>query len=172
MTKHRSKRLSVGPSNVTRAAKAGRPLILDQTIAHPRAKHLVYEKIKKQFPNWADDLEVRAETVSAAEELEHRQAAKIVVASSFTKRTLVENGVPENKIVLNPYGVDLERFLWRLQEVHPCSIRGCRRAGGTPGGVRLLDEEDSPGLERIGSSVHRFIGSCARDEIRLDEITR
>ena len=95
---------------VERAAKAGRPLILDQTIAHPRSKHRVYEEIKKQFPNWADDLEVRAETVGAAEELEHREATKIVVASSFTKRTLVENGVAESKIVLNPYGVDLERF--------------------------------------------------------------
>ena len=95
---------------VARAAKAGRPLILDQTIAHPRSKHRVYEKIKIQFPNWADDLEVRAETVGAAEELEHRQATKIVVASSFTKRTLIENGVAENKIVLNPYGVDLDRF--------------------------------------------------------------
>ena len=95
---------------VERAAKAGRPLIVDQTIAHPRSKHRVYEEIKKQFPNWADDLEVRAETVGAAEELEHREATKIVVASSFTKRTLVENGVVESKIVLNPYGVDLERF--------------------------------------------------------------
>ena len=95
---------------VERAAKAGRPLIVDQTIAHPRSKYRVYEEIKKQFSNWADDLEVRAETVGAAEELEHREATKIVVASSFTKRTLVENGVAESKIVLNPYGVDLGRF--------------------------------------------------------------
>ena len=93
-----------------RAVKSARPFILDQTIAHPRSKHQVYEQIKQQFPEWADDLEVRTKTVSAAEELEHREATKIVVASSFTKRTLVENGVSESKIMLNPYGVDLERF--------------------------------------------------------------
>ena len=95
---------------VDRAANAGRPLILDQTIAHPRSKQRVYEKIKIQFPEWADDLDVRADTISAAEKSEHQKSAKIVAASSFTKKTLVENGVPENKIVLNPYGVDLNRF--------------------------------------------------------------
>jgi glycosyltransferase involved in cell wall biosynthesis len=93
-----------------RAAKAGRPLILDQTIAHPRSKQRVYESIKEQFPDWADDLEVRANTVSVAEDAEHRKATKVVVASSFTKKTLIENGVLEDKIILNPYGVDLTRF--------------------------------------------------------------
>jgi len=93
-----------------RAAKARRPLILDQTIAHPRSKNRVYESIKKQFPDWRDDLEVRAASVSAAEDAEHRKANRIVAASSFTKSTLVENGVPAEKILLNPYGVDLRRF--------------------------------------------------------------
>jgi len=100
---------------VERARQAGRPLILDQTIAHPRSKQRVYERIKTQFPDWADDLDVRADTISAAEKLEHEKSAKIVAASSFTKQTLVENGVPENKIALNPYGVDLNRFSIRHQ---------------------------------------------------------
>ncbi|HWY51307.1 MAG TPA: glycosyltransferase family 4 protein [Chthoniobacterales bacterium] len=99
-----------------RAAGLGRPLILDQTIAHPRSKHRVYEAIKAQYPDWADDLDIRPDTIGAAEESEHRKAAKIVVASSFTKRTLVENGIAENKIILNPYGVDLKRFSIRHQE--------------------------------------------------------
>jgi len=104
-----------------RAAKARRALILDQTIAHPRSKNRVYESIKKQFPDWSDDLEVRAATVSAAEDAEHRKAARVVVASSFTKSTLIENGVSADKIVLNPYGVDLQRFSIRHKplEDHP-----------------------------------------------------
>lgn len=93
-----------------RAAAAGHLLILDQTIAHPRSKSRVYDSIKRQFPDWADDLEVRAHAVSAAEDAEHRKAHRIVVASSFTKTTLVENGVPGDKIMPNPYGVDLQRF--------------------------------------------------------------
>jgi len=93
-----------------RAAEARRALILDQTIAHPGSKNRVYESIKKQFPDWSDDLEVRAASVGAAEDAEHRKANRIVAASSFTKSTLVENGVPAEKILLNPYGVDLRRF--------------------------------------------------------------
>lgn len=101
---------------VDRATNAGRPLILDQTIAHPKSKHRVYESIKTQFPDWADDMDVRAHKVSAGEEYEHKKATKIVVASSFTKESLVENGVSGEKIILNPYGVDLTRFSSKHQE--------------------------------------------------------
>ena len=93
-----------------RAAASGRPLILDQTIAHPRSKKRVYEAILRQFPDWSKDLEIRDSVIGAAEDAEHRKAGKVVVASSFTKSTLIENGVPAEKILLNPYGVDLERF--------------------------------------------------------------
>jgi glycosyltransferase involved in cell wall biosynthesis len=93
-----------------RAADAGKPLILDQTIAHPRSKTRVYEEIRQQFPDWSADLEIRDTTISASEDSEHRKASRIVVASSFTKTTLIDNGVAAEKIVLNPYGVNLERF--------------------------------------------------------------
>jgi glycosyltransferase involved in cell wall biosynthesis len=95
---------------IDRAAIAGRRLILDQTIAHPRSKERVYKLIAKQFPDWSQDLEVRHADVTLAEDYEHQRADRIIVASSFTKGTLVENGVPEAKILLNPYGVDLCRF--------------------------------------------------------------
>jgi starch synthase len=95
---------------VDRAARARRPLILDQTIAHPRAKAVVYDRIRKQFPEWAADLEERLHTVTSAEDYEHAKANRITVASSFTKTTLVDQGVDPEKISLNPYGVNLERF--------------------------------------------------------------
>jgi glycosyltransferase involved in cell wall biosynthesis len=93
-----------------RAQSVGRDLILDQTIAHPKSKGRVYEQIRKQFPDWSNDLEVRDVTIGAAEDVEHQIAKAIVVASSFTKSTLVENGISPDKIMLNPYGVDLQRF--------------------------------------------------------------
>jgi glycosyltransferase involved in cell wall biosynthesis len=37
-------------------------------------------------------------------------AKKIVVASSFSRSTLVSQGISEDKILINPYGVDLELF--------------------------------------------------------------
>jgi starch synthase len=98
-----------------RCAKMGIPLILDQTIGHPRSKQRVYELIHRQFPDWSDDLELRDRDVSDAEDTEHDKAKCIVVASTFTKTTLVENGVAPEKIVLNPYGVDLLRFSTQQQ---------------------------------------------------------
>src|SRR5260370_22804262 len=93
-----------------RAAALGKPLILDQTIAHPHTKRRVYDNVRKQFPTWSSDLEIRAANIGAAEEAEHEKARQIVVASSFSQRTLIENGVSKGKITVNPYGVDLGRF--------------------------------------------------------------
>jgi alpha-maltose-1-phosphate synthase len=95
---------------IDRTASIERPFVLDQTIAHPRSKNRVYNSIRRQFPNWSADLEIRADAVSAAENAEHAKATQIVVASSFTKATLIEHGVSADKIALNPYGVDLARF--------------------------------------------------------------
>jgi starch synthase len=95
---------------VDRAARLGRPLILDQTIAHPRAKAAVYDRIRKQFPDWSADLEERLHTVTAGEDYEHQKSHRITVASSFTKTTLVDQSIDPDKIALNPYGVDLQRF--------------------------------------------------------------
>ena len=95
---------------IDRATSIERPFVLDQTIAHPRSKNRVYDSIRRQFPDWSADLEIRADAVSAAENAEHANATLIVVASSFTKATLIEHGVRADKIALNPYGVDLTRF--------------------------------------------------------------
>jgi starch synthase len=100
---------------IDRAVSIERPFVLDQTIAHPRSKNRVYDSIRRQFPDWSADLEIRAEAVSAAENAEHAKATQIVVASSFTKATLIEHGVSADKIALNPYGVDLGRFSLRLR---------------------------------------------------------
>ncbi len=42
--------------------------------------------------------------------LEYELADYISIPSSFAKRTFIENGVPEEKLLLNPYGVDLTDF--------------------------------------------------------------
>lgn len=88
----------------------GKPFILDQTIAHSAAKARVFKCVREQFPAWKDDLDDRIGEVAAAESQEHEKADRIVVASSFTKGTLLEQGLSPEKIVVNPYGVDLERF--------------------------------------------------------------
>lgn len=48
---------------------------------------------------------------------ESKLAELVVVASSFTKRTLLENGVPENKVIVCPYGIDTTTFQFQPKEV-------------------------------------------------------
>jgi glycosyltransferase involved in cell wall biosynthesis len=88
----------------------GKPFILDQTIAHSVAKAQVFDRVREQFPAWGDDLDHRPDEVAVAESQEQEKADRIVVASSFTKSTLLKQGVTPDKIVVNPYGVDLRRF--------------------------------------------------------------
>ena len=42
--------------------------------------------------------------------LEYELADYISIPSKYVKRTFLENGVPENKLLVNPYGVDLSNF--------------------------------------------------------------
>lgn len=93
-----------------RARNANKVFLLDQSIAHPTTKEYVYQKVIDRFPQWQDSLEMRAQTVLDCERQEHSLAEKIVVASTFTKQTLVEQGIKCSKVVINPYGVDLGRF--------------------------------------------------------------
>lgn len=54
---------------------------------------------------------------------ESQMADSIAVASSYTAQTLVENGVPANKISVIPYGISTERFKKRTS---PPASKQCR----------------------------------------------
>ena len=55
-------------------------------------------------------------------------ADRWIVASSFTRGTLTENGIPHDRIGVVPYGVDLDRF----------TPGSAPRASGHSGPLRLL----------------------------------
>ncbi|HPA21370.1 MAG TPA: glycosyltransferase family 4 protein [Verrucomicrobiae bacterium] len=93
-----------------RCGALGIPFILDQSIAHPLARERLHQTLAESYPDWSDTYQVRRADVLAGEREEHAQAKRIVVASTFTRRTLIEHGVGGAKIRVNPYGVDLERF--------------------------------------------------------------
>jgi alpha-maltose-1-phosphate synthase len=86
------------------------PFILSQTTLHPDTKLRVCEQVKRRFPDWENGSNYRLQEVRVAEDVEHAGAQLILTASSFTRQTLIENGVPEKKIRINPYGVDCDRF--------------------------------------------------------------
>jgi glycosyltransferase involved in cell wall biosynthesis len=93
-----------------RARRLGTPFLLDRSISHPMANAAIMREVAERYPAWRRGIETRLPEVLACEEREHELATTIVAASSFTKRTLVDNGVPAGRIVVNPYGVDLRLF--------------------------------------------------------------
>ncbi len=93
-----------------RCREFGKPFILDQSIAHPLEKKRVFEQVVDRFPDWREDLEPPLPAMLEHEREEHATATRIVVASSFTRRSLIAHGTPEERIVTIPYGVDLGAF--------------------------------------------------------------
>lgn len=88
-----------------RAKRAGKKFVLEQSIAHPAARAEELRKIGCGQEVWPEAFRPRPGMVVEAEKEEHEQADRVVAASSFTRRTLVEHGVAEEKIKVLPYGV-------------------------------------------------------------------
>lgn len=84
--------------------------ILDVSIAHSVSKNKVYQQIATAFPEWSFTTEQKTDELLEIETQEYAMADAIVVAGSFTKQTLVDNGVEGKKIFINPYGIDISRF--------------------------------------------------------------
>lgn len=95
---------------VERARKAGKPLVLDASIAHPLVKESIYAQLRKRYPQWQQGMAPKAAHLVAAELEEMRLATHIVVASSYTRQTYVDNGVDPARISVNPYGIDPGAF--------------------------------------------------------------
>lgn len=93
-----------------RCKQLNRPFILDISIAHPYEKRAVYQQISDQYPEWSFLLEQKSQQMIDLEMKEMELADKIVVASTFSKNSLIKNWVPERKIYVNPYGTDLTSF--------------------------------------------------------------
>lgn len=87
-----------------------RPLILDQSIGHSRAKEKVFSHLQRRYPAWAGTIPTKTTTNLMTEDAEQQGAKHIVAPSSFVRQTLVENGVNPEKISVIPFGTDVTVF--------------------------------------------------------------
>lgn len=93
-----------------KADRLGKPFFLDQSISHPLSSESILREVVRQFPKWQKDFESKPSLMLDTEMREYDLATKIVTASYYTRQTLISQGVNADKIVVNPYGVDLQRF--------------------------------------------------------------
>ena len=171
-----------------RCRKLNVPFGLNQTTPHPQTKVHAFEALKGQFPDWAASVEERHSYVLAAEHEEYRLADIIHVANSFTKASLVNNGVPESKLWLNTYGADCTTFQPREdRREHPLRFVFVGAVTGTKGVPLLLEAWKALQpvnaelwlVGKIGKRIERLIPSLNGLQIlgavahqRLPEILR
>jgi glycosyltransferase involved in cell wall biosynthesis len=86
--------------------------VLFQMQPHPASvrKALTSDKLVPEFKDDAHDERNWPSETFAAYVREPLLADLCIVTSSYTRQTLIENGVAANRIALVPYGVDLEFF--------------------------------------------------------------
>jgi alpha-maltose-1-phosphate synthase len=93
-----------------RCRAAGKPFILDRSQAHVRAYETTLLRFSEQLSSPSAAFVDRPSELHEYEATELSLATRIVVASSFSRKTLVEQGVTPDKVLVNPYGVDIETF--------------------------------------------------------------
>jgi glycosyltransferase involved in cell wall biosynthesis len=101
----------------------GKPGMLFQAHPHPASVRRILERELQVHPECAESLRKEWELSLPPEEFERlvaetQMAACSLVASSFTRQTLIENGTASDSIRVIPYGVDLSRF-----SPLPCAAR-------------------------------------------------
>jgi glycosyltransferase involved in cell wall biosynthesis len=92
-----------------------RPAILFQLHPHPVSIRRILTEELEANPDCAQSLKQEWELSLPEEDFDHlvretTMAAHYLVASSFTRETLVENGTLRSSISVVPYGVDTARF--------------------------------------------------------------
>jgi len=103
------------------------PKILFQLHPHPASVRTILRAERELWPDSASSLDWEWELALPEQDFtrlveEPLMAQHCLVASSFTKQTLVENGVAPENVHVIPYGIDLERF----------AARKAPRSGGKP----------------------------------------
>ncbi|HKB56921.1 MAG TPA: glycosyltransferase family 4 protein [Lacunisphaera sp.] len=154
-----------------RAGRLGRPFHLDRTIAHPAVFTRLQDVLRRRYPDWFPPAQARPDFLVQAEAAEHRDARRILVGSSFARDSLVQEGVPREKITVNPYGVDWSLFSPRKPAPAPGSGRPLRFAfvGSHIGrkGLPVLLEAWRALAPQRGDAELWLAGPCGPQEQKL-----
>ncbi|MCX8111881.1 MAG: glycosyltransferase [Bacteroidia bacterium] len=92
------------------AKRLGLPVFLEFPAAHPRFWAELATKTYRSLPLSKGRFGILPESLIRRQEAEIKSADKVVVLSSFAKRTLIEKGVPSEKIAIIPLGVEANVF--------------------------------------------------------------
>ena len=154
------------------AARAqGRQCILEQTILPPELEFKLMREELARWPGWQPGLDVLEFDHSAVERAEQEWglADCIVTGSDFVRDGLEQCGVQQGKVLVVPYGVDVNRFSPIARHERdisaPLHVLFVGEVGLRKGVPDLLDALVQLGPDRVAA---RFAGAVALDKKRLD----
>ena len=101
------------------AHEVGAAAILNQVVGHVAAAHDIFRDEAVLAPEFAETMVTTPDWIVERHEAEIREADGIMVPSDYVRDTLTARAAAPEKIVVLPYGVDVERF-------HPACRRGAR----------------------------------------------
>lgn len=82
------------------------------TIIERGSSHMLYQQaiLRDEFEKFGLEAQLPHPEIVEKELQEYKEADFISVPSIFVKRTFIEKGIPESKLIHVPYGVDLSEF--------------------------------------------------------------
>ena len=92
---------------LTPAQASGMKVIIERG-----STHIVHqtEVLTKAYADHGHKFTGTSPAMIEREETEYKESDAIAVPSTFAKRTFIDRGFPEKKLIVNPYGVDLLSF--------------------------------------------------------------
>lgn len=86
-------------------------IILERGSSHILFQRQILEQAYTYLPKHAKNM-LPSDKIIAKEQAEYELADFIALPTNFTKKTFIGKGIAENKLVINPYGVDLKDFTY------------------------------------------------------------
>lgn len=86
-------------------------IILERCSTHIRFQYEILQEAYHFLPQNAKNMLPSPEMI-AKEQAEYELADFIALPTNFTKKTFIDKGIAENKLIVNPYGVDLKDFTY------------------------------------------------------------
>lgn len=147
------------------------------TIVERGSSHMAYQTqvLQEEYERWGLKFTATHPQVYQRELQEYSQADRISIPSLFVKRTFIESGIPESKLIHIPYGISLAEFYPLPKEDNIFRVIHCggiTLRKGVPYLLQAFYELNLPNAElwlvgSLASEIEPFLSLYQRENIIL-----
>jgi len=89
------------------ARKYGAKVVVERGSTHPHYQDAI---LREEFERYGVQTQLAHPQIIEKGLQEIAESDKVIIPSEFVKRTFIENGIPEEKLAVSPYGFDASHF--------------------------------------------------------------